>query len=425
MRRMARPASSVEPAPSRRRRILLVIAWLAFAVLLLGSPHFYAATFSTPYIAALLCGIAYLHWTLWPRANAAAGMLIGGGLLCFWDFAVRGWSANASGVVSLFGFASMILLGLRALFAREVASPSTRRLYYAFAGALLFFFSDWLATTFLTISNGLHTSLLDPFLLSFDASLRVLLSFDLGAAFERWAWLRSASLAFYFAIAFVGAVIFAAHLKRDLRRALEVGIGFLLAGPVGVLFYNFFPAIGPAHAFTSLYPSRPPALSQVRNWTLMPTTGHGIINAMPSLHLTWVLLAWWFSRGLGWPYRALAALFLAFTILATLGSGEHYIADLVVAFPFALMIEAIASVARSPVQRARPALVGLGLTICWLLLLRHATAIFWLSPAIPWLLAAATITFTIRESQRFDAGSAAPQGNNLGRRVQAEAAARQ
>jgi hypothetical protein len=39
--------------------------------------------------------------------------------------------------------------------------------------------------------------------------------------------------------------------------------------------------------------------------------------------------------------RSIALAFLVFTVLATLGTGEHYFVDLMVAFPFALMIQAI------------------------------------------------------------------------------------
>jgi hypothetical protein len=57
--------------------------------------------------------------------------------------------------------------------------------------------------------------------------------------------------------------------------------------------------------------------------------------------MAWVLLVWWYSRALSWWERSIAFFFLFFTVLATLGTGEHYLIDLVVAFPFAVFVEAL------------------------------------------------------------------------------------
>jgi membrane-associated phospholipid phosphatase len=59
-------------------------------------------------------------------------------------------------------------------------------------------------------------------------------------------------------------------------------------------------------------------------------------NAVPSLHSAWALLIWWSLRYSKNWMRGLATVFLALTLLATLGLGEHYPIDLVVALPFAV-----------------------------------------------------------------------------------------
>jgi len=70
----------------------------------------------------------------------------------------------------------------------------------------------------------------------------------------------------------------------------------------------------------------------------------------------------------------LAMLFLLLTAFATLALGEHYLADLVVAFPFALAFQAAwtTAVPWSSRERSIPLLVGASLTVIWIGLLRYA-----------------------------------------------------
>ena len=119
--------------------------------------------------------------------------------------------------------------------------------------------------------------------------------------------------------------------------------------------------------------------------------------AIPSLHMAWVLLAWWCSQGTSRVSRTVAALFVVFTVFSTLGTGEHYFIDLIVAIPFALFLYAIfcAEVSwRSP-RRWAACIAGLLMVLLWFWLLRYETAIFWLSPAVPWLLVVATISGSV------------------------------
>src|SRR5262249_41414749 len=89
--------------------------------------------------------------------------------------------------------------------------------------------------------------------------------------------------------------------------------------------------------------------------------------------------------------RTVAFVFLFFTVLATLGTGEHYLIDLVVAFPFALMLQSLASIAARRREGVTPFLFGLGAVLLWMALLRFAPNFFWLSPAVPWILTCATV----------------------------------
>ena len=100
-------------------------------------------------------------------------------------------------------------------------------------------------------------------------------------------------------------------------------------------------------------------------------------NAMPSLHMAWTLLGWWYSRGLSWWERSIALAFAAFTVLAAMGTGEHYCVDLVVAFPFALMIQALCAynLRWSDLRRLQARSLGLGATFAWLVALRYANRV--------------------------------------------------
>jgi hypothetical protein len=60
-------------------------------------------------------------------------------------------------------------------------------------------------------------------------------------------------------------------------------------------------------------------------------------NCIPSVHMSTALLVVWFSR----RWRSgliLSLIYLALIVVATLGSGEHYLFDLVVAIPYTFLI---------------------------------------------------------------------------------------
>ena len=63
------------------------------------------------------------------------------------------------------------------------------------------------------------------------------------------------------------------------------------------------------------------------------------LNASPSGHVAWVLLMFWFAGRYGnKAVRVLTGVYMALTCVATLGMGEHYVIDLVLAVPFARSI---------------------------------------------------------------------------------------
>jgi hypothetical protein len=115
------------------------------------------------------------------------------------------------------------------------------------------------------------------------------------------------------------------------------------------------------------------------------------------------LLAWWWSRGLGAVWRGIALAFLIFTVLATLGTGEHYLVDLVVALPFAVMVQGAATVkARTgTLARSGPVLLGLAGVLSWFALLRFAPRVAWISSVLPWLFILLTVYVFLIVERRY------------------------
>jgi hypothetical protein len=106
-------------------------------------------------------------------------------------------------------------------------------------------------------------------------------------------------------------------------------------------------------------------------------------NAMPSLHMAWALLLWCSCRPFSSLSRGFALAYVVLTVVATLGTGEHYLADLVVALPFSVAVQALWTPSRNVVRYAVLA-AGTSLMLMWLLALRYGTEIFLLTPVIPW-----------------------------------------
>jgi hypothetical protein len=177
---------------------------------------------------------------------------------------------------------------------------------------------------------------------------------------------------------------------------------------IGFAQYGVYPAVGPAHAFHDFYPWKSVALNGI---ALQPmSVGRDPRNCMPSLHFGAALLVWWNSRIWPWWGRALAGIFLLATAFSTLALGEHYLADLVVAFPFALVFQAGWTKGIPLASKARyvPIIVGGTLTVVWLVLLRYAIPMFELSVAGTWAWVLIAVGWSIALESRLAAAVNVP-----------------
>jgi len=380
----------------RQRTLEWSLSALLFAAVLSLSlnRNFYTSSMTSLFLslamASALITLVMLRrsWRdlLWVAATAF--------VLAWIDYRIMHFPPMLMAGFSFVGLAALVVLGTAAIWAPR---PDRKLLLYGFLPAVLFVASEYMASTLLDITEALHPKTLDLFLYSFDCSLHMQVSFLMGQLFLRHFWLYWACFVIYISLPLPLALVYAAQLRRRKEIAFQTMLAFLLTGPLGVFFYNVLPACGPVHLFGQAFPWHPLPLAAAAQMNVVPVLLKGARNAIPSLHMTWVLLVWWNSRGLPRWVRTIAAVFVVFTTMATLGTGEHYLVDLVVAFPFSLLVQAVCcySLPFHAGGRRTAFLFGIFATLAWLGLLSFSTWLFWISPIVPWTMIAATITPSI------------------------------
>lgn len=144
-----------------------------------------------------------------------------------------------------------------------------------------------------------------------DASLSRL---DDGLSVAIYHWTLHHSLIHSFLwIVYYGLPLFIALVLGISDKRMACLRAIILAAIFAPIFYYLFPAVGPAHVGQHGAPR----------------------NCIPSLHLTWALQLVLYSQS---HLRYAAIIFLVPVAAATLGMGEHYVVDLVVAVPYTLVI---------------------------------------------------------------------------------------
>jgi hypothetical protein len=121
----------------------------------------------------------------------------------------------------------------------------------------------------------------------------------------------------YNAIPLAMAVVYALE-----RPALMVRTA-LIASVAAFICYNLVPAVGPAHSFVGFPWAAASILSEPAPLAR---------NCVPSMHFGWALITAWSVQG-RW-LKCFAWSFVGVTLLTTVGLGEHYYVDLIVAWPF-------------------------------------------------------------------------------------------
>jgi PAP2 superfamily len=381
-------------SPKQIAKIVVTAVLVASGIWLAQDRQFYTEAAVSIFFACTLMSVVVIHFRIRPSWGDALLILCWTSLFAAIDFQLLHYKLILASWLSFAGLGSLVILGVRTVWAE---GASRKLLALGFVPALLLVGSEYFADNLLNWTAAAHPNVLDLYLYSFDASLGLQFPFLVGQSFARWPFLRVTSLIFYIGLAIPISVVYVGRLLRSGEKAVPSFAAFLATGPMGVLFYNLFPALGPIHLFRERFPWQPLLTGDVSRLFVEPVKIVGPPNAIPSLHMAWVLLVWWYSRGLSWWERGVAFAFLAFTVLATLGTGEHYFVDLVVAFPFAVLVEAVCSFSISwKDKRRRAAVIGALLcTLIWLAALRYGTHFFWVSPVAPWASCLATIAFSL------------------------------
>ncbi len=383
--------STFTPA-ERAWRVLLSVAIVAGVPALAASHLFYVSAIASAFYPYVFASVVFIHLRMRFRWLDAGGIVLLGAAVALLDQFVIHRSSTVYVVtwISFLGMASLVIMGLNAVWLK---GEERKTVLLALVPSILILASNHYAGYLHKFTENAHPKVLDLYLYSFDSSLHAPIAFWMGQMYAKWKTLGDVSFVFYVGLPFSLALVYAGQASRLRGKAIPIFVAFLLMGPIGGIFYNLFPALGPGHLFGDRFPWHPLASDQARRLLLEPVAIGGLRNAIPSLHMGWTLMALWYSRGLSIWERGLAMLFVLFTIVATMGTGEHYLIDLVVAFPFVLFLQAMCatSLKWNDSRRLTPFVFGLATLLVWLWSLRYWPQLFWYSVAIPWILCALTI----------------------------------
>jgi hypothetical protein len=337
----------------------------ALTAALMGSVVIYVFTHprAVEWVLAAVLGSAYSAVYFW-RHGGFGGSYLAAAMIC----------------AAMLGLAGIITLGIQAILCEPIRRAS--RLSALIAAAFVPYLIIAMALA-LNMTTRVHPWTYDLYLYAFDQSLRVPVGAGAARLFSLAPPLAVATALVYQLLPLAMGVMIAVQRVRPRWFPLDLIKLLLISGVAGFLLYIAFPAAGPKYAFGEKFPGDLPSIEEV---VVQPVPVRGAPpNAMPSLSLACVLLLWWNSRRLPAWGKAFTILSVALTVLATLGLGEHYVIDLVVALPFTVAMQAVA-LADAPMRsylRWAPLAGGIALTAGWLAALGSAGSqfqtIWWLS----------------------------------------------
>lgn len=259
--------------------------------------------------------------------------------------------------------------------------------------------------TLLHLTTALHPASFDPAAFRADALLGFQPSVLYGLLAKTSPYWLGFFNAVYSLLPFALAALFARQVSLGYRGPVNMLV-FQLVSAITVIFlvYHLAPVSGPSYLFRASFPDSaflPAAMPD------LAVTGAVPRNGVPSMHFGWALALWLNAHLIGAPrFRLFYAVFVGLTFAATLVMGQHYLVDLAASPPFILFLQALCT-------RGLPALhpsrvkwigVGMGLTLFWVMIVRHAGRPFDLIPGGMWLTiiaSTAVSVYFIRDYIRF------------------------
>jgi hypothetical protein len=311
-------------------------------------------------MSAALAAAAVAHWSSRPtRAEAVATLALTVAFVAFGGevFALGGVEPHFDRVVSALGLAGLVVQVAR--FVRAPEERASERGGFVALTMLTPMFSLAFASS-IGLPGVLHGRIYDALVLRFDrlAAFGHLPPVVVGQWLVRHRWVAACASFCYWAPQPLNILVYVAERRRRSPRDLVTTLA--ICGFSGLALFSFFPVVGPGYVL--------PGFPFVASGAL-PVIGTFPVdvprNCMPSLHMTEAIIVgvhvWRFAEA---RWRALAIVNFGLTVVATLGFGYHYLADLVAAFPFAY---AVLGASR---RDGRAAGVGAVLTVGFLVLLR-------------------------------------------------------
>jgi PAP2 superfamily len=382
---MGTPRGDPKLSPTQASRALIPI-FLSLAVLSAVVASALWINLDLPYLGFAAASAFLFHIHSKPGWKQLLLVVVIAAALGALRLIVMGHPADMSGFkAAMLGLGSFLVLGIRAA---EAPGIERKRLFVLLGPALGLVFFIFAVQHALNLTGWLYPKTFDLYLYAFDGSFGFQPSFALGRLFHTYAPIRVLGYLTYQTLPLAMALVYLGYIDpRATRPNWNLLRLFFGTGVLGWLFYNFVPATGPVYAFPGAFPYGTPLQLQhvLERISVNPDFPR---NAIPSLHMTWVLLLWWSCRPFPRWARIAALLYLLVTFVATMGIGEHYFVDLVTAVPFALTVEALCQASIPLRTRLLPLLAGLALTFMWLALVRFGIPLLLKSSIISWMLAA-------------------------------------
>ena len=312
----------------------------------------FAIGFGAPlvlYISSLFVGAAALSGTATAGGSGrhideSFGTFLLGTALSFVIGQLAGVSSFPQWIIG-FGLASAIVLAVRGNWLFLL--PSLIALFFTLEVSL-----------FLEIISTYPPATFDALLYAADGALAGPISFRVGQLFSSDPLIGAICTAIYLAPPPGLIYVYALEAKSKTPPRVDIVTTLVAMGAVGYSLYFIVPACGPKFAFFG-FPDHLP--EEVADLVKSP---HGPRNAMPSLHMASALIAYAHARRFGRIAIIASLIFVIGTFFGTMGTGEHYFIDLIVAIPFTAMMFMLLQ--RRWLRAIEPAI----LLFAWLFLLR-------------------------------------------------------
>ncbi len=254
------------------------------------------------------------------------------------------------------------------------------------------------------VAANLTPQTYDPVIYAFDGKFGWP-GWTIGEVFRLHPWLFATCGFVYNSLPLALSTCLALQWQHKIKFPVDLGIATLVLGVVGFLLYQICPVSGPVYLFPADFPTHLPHVLDVSRIPLPPAPRNG----MPSLHVAWALLLAWNLR-VRRVWMIAAVFYLALTILATLGSGEHYLADLIVSPALVLGVQSACRGVPSSL-RALGVAVGSAVTLSWLVAFRTGAALAVPAGRAAWLVTGLSVLLPAAIAWRASAATAEIDSN--------------